>query len=238
MTAGFMRVTMEDVVLASVLKFLSVEPGVACLDGFQSMLTKIMFAPAVLCSNDPVPCSVAAADAEDDIAAQTEAETREQQLLSMKCLIAMAPGKQASRRASRWAGLATDKQASGWASRWAGLATDMQASGRASRWAGLATDKQASGRASRWAGLAAGKQASERTSRWAGLAADKQASERASRWAGEEGNYYKTSKTPSQFVWGITRLGTPGVRFPRVRYQITRLGTPGVRYPRVMYPRG
>ena len=59
---------MEDVVLASVLKFLSVEPGVACLDGFQSMLTKIMFAPAVLCSNDPVPCSVAAADAEDDIA--------------------------------------------------------------------------------------------------------------------------------------------------------------------------
>ena len=60
---------MEDVVLASVLKFLSVELGLACLDGFQSMLTKIMFAPAVLCSNDPVPCSVAAADAEDDIAA-------------------------------------------------------------------------------------------------------------------------------------------------------------------------
>ena len=140
---------MEDVVLASVLKFLSVEPGVACLDGFQSMLTKIMFAPAVLCSNDPVPCSVAAADAEDDIAAQTEAETREQQLLSMKCLIAMAPGKQASRRASRWAGLATDKQASGRASRWAGLAAGKQASERTSRWAGLAADKQASERASR-----------------------------------------------------------------------------------------
>ena len=76
MTAGFMRVTMEDVVLASVIKFLSVELGLACLDGFQSMLTKIMFAPAVLCSNDPVPCPVAAADAEadhaDDIAVLVE----------------------------------------------------------------------------------------------------------------------------------------------------------------------
>ena len=67
---------MEDVVLASKLKFFAVEPGVSCLDGFQSMLTKIMFAPAVLCSNDPVPCSVAAADAEadhaDDIAVLVE----------------------------------------------------------------------------------------------------------------------------------------------------------------------
>ena len=54
----------------------------------------------------------------------------------MKCLIAMAAGKQASRRASRWAGLAAGKQASGRASRWAGLAADKQASGRASRWAG------------------------------------------------------------------------------------------------------
>ena len=55
---------------------MAVEPGVACLDGFQSMLTKIMFAPAVLCSNDPVPCPVAAADAEadhaDDIAVLVE----------------------------------------------------------------------------------------------------------------------------------------------------------------------
>ena len=59
------------------------------------------------------------------------------------------------------------------------------------------------------------------------MAADKQASERTSRWASEEGNYYKTSKNPSQFVWGITRLGTPGVRFPRVRYQFFQ-----VRYPR------
>ena len=61
MTAGFMLVTMEDVVLASKVKFLFVELGLACLDLFQSMLTKIMFAPAVLCSNDPVPGSVAAA---------------------------------------------------------------------------------------------------------------------------------------------------------------------------------
>ena len=80
----------------------------------------------------------------------------------------------------------------------------------------MAAGKQASRRASRWAGLAAGKQASGRASRWAGLAAGKQASERTSRWASEEGNYYKTSKNPSQFVWGITRLGTPGVRYPRV----------------------
>ena len=76
MTAGFMLVTMEDVVLASKVKFLFVELGLACLDLFQSMLTKIMFAPAVLCSNDPVPCPVAAADAEadhaDDIAVLVE----------------------------------------------------------------------------------------------------------------------------------------------------------------------
>ena len=64
MTAGFMLVTMEDVVLASVIKFLSVELGLACLDGFQSMLTKIMFAPTVLCSSGPVPRSVAVADVE------------------------------------------------------------------------------------------------------------------------------------------------------------------------------
>ena len=67
---------MEDVVLASKVKFLFVELGLACLDLFQSMLTKIMFAPAVLCSNDPVPCPVAAADAEadhaDDIAVLVE----------------------------------------------------------------------------------------------------------------------------------------------------------------------
>ena len=76
MTAGFMLVTMEDVVPLSIVKFLFVDDSVLCLDLFQSMLTKIMFAPAVLCSNDPVPCSVAAADAEadhaDDIAVLVE----------------------------------------------------------------------------------------------------------------------------------------------------------------------
>ena len=72
MTAGFMRVTMEDVVLASKVKFLFVELGLACLDLFQSMLTKIMFAATVVCGTGPVPCSVAADDVNvdhgDDIA--------------------------------------------------------------------------------------------------------------------------------------------------------------------------
>ena len=57
---------MEDVVLASKVKFLFVELGLACLDLFQSMLTKIMFATAVLCSSGPVPRSVAVADVEAD----------------------------------------------------------------------------------------------------------------------------------------------------------------------------
>ena len=64
MTAGFMLVTMEDVVLASNVKFLLVAVGVVCLDLFQSMLMKIMFAPTVLCSSGPVPRSVAVADVE------------------------------------------------------------------------------------------------------------------------------------------------------------------------------
>ena len=64
MTAGVMLVTMEDVVLANFFKFLSVDVGLMCLDLFQSMLTKIMFAAAVLCSSGPVPCSVAADDVE------------------------------------------------------------------------------------------------------------------------------------------------------------------------------
>ena len=76
MTAGFMLVTMEDVVLASTVKFLVVAVGLVCLDLFQSMLTKIMFATAVLCSSGPVPCSVAADDVEadhaDDIALLVE----------------------------------------------------------------------------------------------------------------------------------------------------------------------
>ena len=66
MTAGAMLVTMEAVVLASCDKFFFVDVSLACLDFFQSMLTKIMFAAAVLCSNDRVPCSVAAADFEAD----------------------------------------------------------------------------------------------------------------------------------------------------------------------------
>ena len=72
MTAGFMLVTMEDIVLASRVKFFLVDAGLACLDLFQSMLAKIMFALAVACSSGPVPSSVAAddfkADHADDIA--------------------------------------------------------------------------------------------------------------------------------------------------------------------------
>ena len=66
MTAGSMLVTMEVVVSASKVKFLFVDASFACLDLFQSMLMKIMFGPAVLCSNDRVPGSVAAADVEAD----------------------------------------------------------------------------------------------------------------------------------------------------------------------------
>ena len=66
MTAGFMLVTMEDVVVASTVKFLSVDAGLLCLDLFQSMLMKIMFAPTVLCSSGPVPWSVAAEEVEAD----------------------------------------------------------------------------------------------------------------------------------------------------------------------------
>ena len=62
MTAGFMLVTMEDVVPASTVKFFLVHAGLLCLPLFQSMLMKIIFAPAVLCSSGPVPRSVAAAN--------------------------------------------------------------------------------------------------------------------------------------------------------------------------------
>ena len=76
MTAGFMLVTMENVVLASRVKFLVVDFSLACLDLFQSMFMKIMFAVAVLCSSGPVPCSVAADDVlgdhADDIALLVE----------------------------------------------------------------------------------------------------------------------------------------------------------------------
>ena len=88
MTAGFILVTMEDVVLPSLVKFFRVDVWLLCLDLFQSMLTKIMFATAVLCSSDPVPSSVAvddvagnhADDLADDITSW-EAKTRKQQLL-------------------------------------------------------------------------------------------------------------------------------------------------------------
>jgi hypothetical protein len=66
MTAGFILVTMEDVVLASLLKFFLVTASLACLDLFQSMLMKIMFTAAVLCSSCPVPCSVAAGNVNGD----------------------------------------------------------------------------------------------------------------------------------------------------------------------------
>ena len=66
MTAGFILVTMEDVVLASRVKFFLVHARVVCLVLFQSMLMKIMFATAVLCSSGPVPCAVAADDVNGD----------------------------------------------------------------------------------------------------------------------------------------------------------------------------
>ena len=91
MTAGFMLVTMEDVVLARTPKFLFVHVGLSCLDFFQSMLMKIMFAMVVLCSSGSVSCSVAADDLQaepaDDIAlmvqiiGERESEIRKQQLL-------------------------------------------------------------------------------------------------------------------------------------------------------------
>jgi len=48
MTAGFMLVTMRDVVSASRVKFLFVFFSLLCRDVFQSMLTKIMFTSTVL----------------------------------------------------------------------------------------------------------------------------------------------------------------------------------------------
>ena len=100
MTAGFMLVTMEDVVLASIFKFLFVHVGLSCLVLFQSMLTKIMFAMVVLCSSGLVSSSVAADDLQaehadailqaecaDDIADEhaddRESEIRKQQLFEL-----------------------------------------------------------------------------------------------------------------------------------------------------------
>ena len=55
MTPGFRLVTMEEIVSASLVMFLRVDPSLSCLDLFQSMLTKIMFVLAVLCSSGTVP---------------------------------------------------------------------------------------------------------------------------------------------------------------------------------------
>jgi len=78
MRAGFMLVTMEDIVWVSFFRFLHVDTAVLCLELFQSMFTRIMLTQAVLCSSDTVtehveavlcssgtvtePCSVAAAE--------------------------------------------------------------------------------------------------------------------------------------------------------------------------------
>ena len=62
MTAGFMLVTMEDVVSASAVRFLHVDAGLLCLDLFQSMLMKIILASTVLCSSDTVPEAAEHAD--------------------------------------------------------------------------------------------------------------------------------------------------------------------------------
>ena len=65
-TAGFMLVTMEIVVVASRAKFLAVAFSLSCLPLFQSKFMKIMFAAAVLCISGTVPCSVATGDLKAD----------------------------------------------------------------------------------------------------------------------------------------------------------------------------
>ena len=75
MTAGFMSVTMEDVVRASVVKFFFVHFTLLCIPLFQSMLTKTiftMFASAVLCSSGRFDVNVDEADHADDIALLVE----------------------------------------------------------------------------------------------------------------------------------------------------------------------
>lgn len=57
MAAGFMLVTMEAMVLESLSKFLRAAAGLMCLEHFQSMLMKIMFASSVLCSSGTAPVS-------------------------------------------------------------------------------------------------------------------------------------------------------------------------------------
>jgi len=77
MTAGFMLVTMEDIVSASAVMFLRVDPSVSCLDLFQLMSTKIMFVSAVLCSGGTVaePAEPVEADHADHMALLVETAT-------------------------------------------------------------------------------------------------------------------------------------------------------------------
>ena len=49
-----MLVTMEVIVWVSFFRFLRVDSVVLCLELFQSMFTKIMLTPVVLCSSDTV----------------------------------------------------------------------------------------------------------------------------------------------------------------------------------------
>ena len=51
MTAGFISVTMEPIVWASCFRFLFAADWLYCLVFFQSMFTKMMLMPAVLCSS-------------------------------------------------------------------------------------------------------------------------------------------------------------------------------------------
>ena len=61
---------MEEIVSASLVMFLRVDPSLSCLDLFQSMLTKIMFVLAVLCSSGTVlePAEPVASDHTDNMA--------------------------------------------------------------------------------------------------------------------------------------------------------------------------
>ena len=86
MTAGFMLLTMEDVVLASRFKFFFVDAALLCLDLFQSMFTKIMFATAVLCDSVPLSSSVQADHANDIALLVKYFVKRKLKLGTSKCL--------------------------------------------------------------------------------------------------------------------------------------------------------